>query len=275
MLSCISDGYEPCHDTESVVSSFTYDPVSDLENTPHSVFCARGAGFIVPWEEVDSHKHIDTPISLKDNSVSFIPSPRSLSKKYDLSDDELEKIMLREFGPIRRKRYSEPKVITSAAANKKVRKKLSSPHMNMLIIDGYNFIYANSELRDIAAFSLEKARDALCDILGNYAAFTKTETVIVFDAYLVKDNVGSEEFRDGVRVIYTKEDQTADAYIEKMMSELGPNYDIRVVTGDKLIQFSALHSGILRMTAAELEAEIVNVGNEINEFIRRLAERQG
>ena len=142
----------------------------------------------------------------------------------------------------------------------------------MLIIDGYNVIYAWDTLRETASFSLEKARESLCDIISNYAAFTKAEVVIVFDAYLVKDNMGHETVNNGVRVIYTKEDQTADAYIEKMMSCLGPNYDIRVVTGDRLVQFSALHSGISRMTAAELEREIASVGKEIDEFIRRLSQ---
>ena len=112
------------------------------------------------------------------------------------------------------------------------------------------------------------------DMLSNYVAFTKTELVLVFDAYLVKDGIGSDFQKDGYRVVFTKQDQTADTYIEQMMHELGPNYHVRVVTGDRLLQISAVHSGISRVTAREFEAELIAVGNEITEFIKRLTETQ-
>jgi predicted RNA-binding protein with PIN domain len=118
---------------------------------------------------------------------------------------------------------------------------------------------------------LEKAREELQDILSNYVGYTKTELILVYDAYLVKDGMGSQFVKDGYTVVFTKEDQTADAYIEKIMSEMGPNYNIRLVTADRLLQFSAVHSGIGRMTPAELESEIISVGNEIREFIKNLA----
>ena len=139
-------------------------------------------------------------------------------------------------------------------------------------MDGYNVIYAWESLKETAAFSLEKARETLIDVLCNYAAYTKTEVTVVFDAYLVKDGMGSEFFQNGVRAVYTKQDETADARIEAMMVELGPNYNIRVVTGDRLLQYSAVHSGILRMTAAEFEAEITAIDKEIADFIRKLSQ---
>ena len=142
----------------------------------------------------------------------------------------------------------------------------------MVIVDGYNVIWAWDSLRELAEFRLEKAREALMDLLSNYVAFTKTELTLVFDAYRVKDGVGSDFVHDGYRVVYTREDQTADAYIEQMMHELGPNYSIRMVSGDRLLQFSAVHSGILRVTAKEFEEEVRSVGNEITEFIRKLSE---
>ena len=142
----------------------------------------------------------------------------------------------------------------------------------MLIVDGYNVIHSWEALNDIAKFSLEKARETLMDILSSYVAYTKTELVLVFDAYLVKDGQGSDFRKDGYRVVFTKQDQTADTFIEKMMHELGPDYNIRVVTSDRLLQFSAVHSGILRMTAKEFEAEVTSVGNEITEFVNKLAE---
>ena len=121
-------------------------------------------------------------------------------------------------------------------------------------------------------FSLEKARETLMDILASYVAFTKTELVLVFDAHLVKDGVGTEFIRDGYKVVFTKENQTADTYIEKMMYELGPDYSIRMVTNDRLLQFSAVHSGISRMTTKEFLDELTRVGNEITEFVKKLAE---
>jgi predicted RNA-binding protein with PIN domain len=179
--------------------------------------------------------------------------------------------MLREFGPIRRKRYSEPK-INAADSEKHKRKKPPKPQQRMVIIDGYNVIYAWESLREIADFSLEKARETLMDMLSNYVAYTKTDVTLVFDAYLVKDGMGSEFTHDGYRVVFTKQDETADARIEAMMVELGPDYNIRVVTGDRLLQYSAVHSGILRMTAAEFEAEVTAVAKEITEFVQKLSQ---
>lgn len=272
-LSCTSDGYEPCHNQNEVVSAVGYDPEADLENTPHSVFCAHGAGTVVPWNEVDAHKHLDVSISLP-SAESIIPKAAGLAKKYQLSDEELEAIMLREFGPIKRRRYSEPKTVTAGKNEKRASKKSITPTKRMLIIDGYNVIFAWDSLKEVAAFSLEKARETLMDILSNYMAFTKTELTLVFDAYLVKDGVGSDLIHDGYRVVYTKQDQTADTFIEQMMHELGPNYNIQVVTGDRLLQYSAVHAGILRMTAKEFEDEVTRVGNEITDFVKKLAERQ-
>ena len=271
-LFCTSDGYEPCHNAEKVISECGYDPTADIENTPHSVFCAHGAGFVVPWNEVDSYKHLEVNIPSSDSSESIIPKASRLAKKYDLSNEELEAIMLREFGPIRRKQYSEPKVNSSGNGKKPHRKKLSSPPKKLLIIDGYNLIYSWDTLKEVSEYSLEKARETLMDILSNFVAYTKTELVLVFDAYLVKEGTGSDFTHDGYRIVYTKQDQTADAYIEEMMHELGPDYNVTVVTGDRLLQFSAIHSGVLRMTAKEFLDEVTKVGNQINDFVKKLAE---
>ena len=143
-----------------------------------------------------------------------------------------------------------------------------------MILDGYNLIYSWDSLKTTAAYSLEKAREELMDILSNYVAYTKNELVLVFDAYLVPEGEGSEFMHDGYKVVYTKADQTADAYIEKMMHDMGPDYSIRMVTGDKLLQFSAVHSGISRMTAQEFIDELTKVGNEITAFIKKIAESE-
>lgn len=269
-LSLISDGYEICHNTEEIVAEVGYDAESDLENPPHSVFCAHGAGFVVPWNEVDAYKHLDAEAKLDGSPASVIPKLTGLAARYQLSEEEVEAIMMREFGPIRRKQYREPKIIDHGKAKKLPKQKTQIPQKRMIIIDGYNVIYSWDSLKKLAQHNLEDARDALMDILDNYAAYTKTELTLVFDAYLVKDGIGSDFIRNGYRVVYTKEDQTADTFIEIMMNELGPNYNIRVVTGDRLLQNSAVVSGILRMTAKEFEKEIADVAGEIAEFIQRL-----
>ena len=271
-LFCTSDGYEPCHNQDEIVSSTGYDPESDLRNPPHSVFCANGAGFTVHWSEVDSYKHLDVELKNDSISSSIIPKASSLARKYNISDDELEDMMLRLFGPIKRRRYSEPKIISYDKQEKPRKAKSIRPQRNMVIIDGYNLIHADESLKNTSMFSLEKAREELMDLLSNYVSYTKTELVLVFDAYLVKDGEGSELMHDGYKVVFTRADQTADAYIEKIMHELGPDYSIRMVTDDKLLQFSAVHSGISRMTSKEFLDELTRIGNEINDFVRKLSE---
>lgn len=271
-ISCVSDGYEPCHNQEEIVADAAYDPEADMENTPHSVFCSQGAGFVVPWNEVDEYKHIDLGDILSEHPAPLIPQAKNLARKYSLSEDELESIMLRVFGPVKQRRFSEKKVVT-AEKTEKASKKSIKPPKRMVIVDGYNVIYAWKSLNAMAQNDLFDARKELEDILINYSAYTKTETLLVFDAYLVKDNKGSDYSQGNFKVVFTKQDQTADAYIEKTMHDLGPDYSIRVVTGDKLVQFAAVHSGILRVTPSEFEDEITRVGNEITEFARKLSER--
>ena len=220
---------------------------------------------------MEQYKHIDAGIA-ENEAEEFIPPIRHLSKRYELSDADLEAIMLREFGPIKRRKYGEPRGVSVGKIEKAKKKPL--PQQHLLIIDGYNVIYAWQSLAEIADYDLAKSRDLLMDTLSSYVGYTKTELLLVFDAYLVKDGMGSTFQKDGYTVVYTKEDETADSYIEKQMARLGPNYNIRLVTADRLLQFSAVHSGISRMTPKEFEDEIVSVGNEIRSFIRKLAERQ-
>ena len=271
-LFCTSDGYEPCHNQEEIVTAFGYDPEGDLDNPPHSVFCAHGAGFTVHWSEVDRHKHLEANVKDSAMGEAILPKASTLARKYRISDEELETMMLRLFGPIKRRQYGEPKIISAGKKEKPIRSKALRSQRNLVIVDGYNLIYSDDRLKETAQYSLEKAREELMDLLSNYVSFTKTELVLVFDAYLVKDGEGSDFMHDGYRVVYTKADQTADAYIEKMMHELGPDYSIRMVTNDRLLQFSAVHSGISRMTAKEFLEELTRIGNEITEFVRKLSE---
>ena len=274
-MTCVSDGYEECHNTEEVVAATGYDPEADVENTPHSVFCSHGAGVLIPWREVDAHKHLEAHISRPvadspaDTAATVITRPSGLSKRYSLSDEELEAIMLREFGPIKRRVYSESKRIANIPT-KAAKPKPQKPARRLVILDGYNLIFAWDTLTEVATHSLEKARETLLDILASYAAYTKTELMVVFDAYRVPEGVGSDFLKDGIRVVFTKQYQTADAYIEKLIHELGPDYSIRVVSGDYLLQISAVTAGVSRMTPKEFIAEITRVESEITEFIRKL-----
>ncbi len=273
-LFCTSDGYEPCHNQEEIVTESGYDPESDLANPPHSVFCAHGAGFTVNWREVDNYKHLE--VELKESSVgeTIIPRSSTLTKKYNINDDELESIMLHLFGPIKRKQYSEPKVFNYNKKENSEKHKVLSSQRNLVIIDGYNLIFADENLKKASEISLDKARDDLMDMLSNYSAYTKTELILVFDAYLVKDGAGSEFTHNGYKVVFTKENETADMYIEKVMHELGPDYSIRMVTNDRLLQYSAIHSGISRITTKEFMDELTHIGNEINDFLRKFSEEK-
>ena len=271
-LFCTSDGYEPCHNQDDIAKAVGYDPEGDLDNPPHSVFCAHGAGFTVHWSEVDSYKHLE--VNIKDSSMgeAIIPKASSLARKYSISDDELEAMMLRLFGPIKRRQYSEPKTVSADKKEKPRRSKAMRSQRNIVIVDGYNLIYSDEALKKTSLFSLQKAREELMDLLSNYVSYTKAELVLVFDAYLVKDGEGSEFFHDGYKVVYTKANQTADVYIEQMMHQLGPDYSVKMVTDDKLLQFSAVHAGISRLTAKEFIEELTRIGNEITEFVRKLSQ---
>ena len=263
-------GYFPCHNQDEVVKARNYSPENDTYNPPHSVFCAHGAGFVVPWDKVYEFKHLDSSYALGDAMVrDMLPRPSKIAKKYKIDEKELENIMLREFGPIKRRTYSEPKIVCEAKKQKKY-----EPKPQKLIIDGYNYIYSVEELNEIAKFSLQKARETLMDLLSSYVAYTKCDLTLVFDAYLVEGGEGYEYQHDNYKVVFTKADVTADAYIERIMAEQGPNYDIKVVTGDKLLQFSAVHSGILRMTAHEFYEETQRISNEISNFIKKLNENE-
>ena len=287
-LTCTPDGYAPCHNADAVLSSSTYDPEADLANPPHSIFCAHGAGFFVPWQEVTRYMHMDSGWSKRTAAESealitetaearasaVIPSPHTVRKAYTLSDAEMQSIMRRTFGPEKPRVYREPVVRTADPARKpKAVKPPPPPRPPHVIVDGYNLIFQWDYLSSLAQESLEAARQSLMDMISSYAAFTKTQVTLVFDAYRVTPNLGKTERHDGYTVVYTAKDQTADAYIEKLVHELGPDYRIRVVTSDGLVQVSALHAGTSRTSSREFAEELVRTGQEITAFIRKMSEK--
>lgn len=252
-------GYDVCHNTEQVVAEFCYDPEGDLENTPDSVFCAHGGGFGVKWDKVPEYMHLESCI--KKDKIPYEAAPNT--RNFHIDDKELEAIMEREFGPAKltqtlyrpKPTYKEEH---GGAPENAERKKY-------VIVDGYNCVFAWKELKFLAETDISAARDRLADILCNYAAFTGSEVVLVFDAYMVAGGSGENFNYHNIHIVYTEERETGDVYIERLVSEIGKNENVRVVTSDGMIQLSAVRFGVLRVSAREFEREIEAVNEKISE----------
>ncbi len=238
-------GYGPCHNTEAVVAEAGYDPEADLDNTPDSVFCAHGAGFPVKWNRVKEYMHLES--GLKEEKT-----PQILTRNLWTEDRELEKIMERQFGPQKTTLY-HVKAETRPATEEII---IQTPKQKYIIVDGYNILFAWEDLAAQAKADLDAARRQLCDSLSSFAGFTKCRLVVVFDGYKQKGNPGEKFQFHNIQVVYTREGETADAYIEALADEIGSNYAVRVASSDTLVQLGAFRSGVLRMSARELEAEV-------------------
>lgn len=264
-LSCEVAGYFPCHNTEVVVAALAYDPAADLENTPDSVFCSHGAGITIPWDQVEENMHLESVLRPKP-AAAPAAAPRVRTQNLDLDEKELQRIIEREFGPQKTPLYRPPAAKAEAAVTLPPRRK------EYLIVDGYNMIFAWDGLREQAGYDLSGARERLLDLLSNYCGFHPCELIVVFDSYRVRGGTGSRSRHNNLRVVYTQEDESADLYIETLVGKIGKNYAVRVATSDALIQLSALRSGVLRVSAAELERELERTNGEIAAVLRRLRE---
>ena len=254
-LQVTPEGYAPCHNAEAVIAEVAYDPTADLEHTPDSVFCAHGAGFNVKWNEVKQHMHLTS--ALKEEK------PQVITRNLRMDDKELEAIMEREFGPVKRPLYHAP---ANRPANEEIL--IRPPRKNYLIVDGYNIIFAWEELAETAKTDLSAARRHLTDTLSSFAAFRKWEVVLVFDGYKVKGNPGEKTEQNHIKVVYTRENETGDAYIEALVTKIGGNYSVRVATSDGLVQLSALRSGVTRMSARELREEVELAKQEMKQYYK-------
>ena len=249
-------GYAPCHNPDEVIAAHSYDPEADLDNTPESVFCSHGAGFTVKWHQVREYMHLESGFQNKES-----PQPQLITRNIRLDDKELEAIMEREFGPVKRPLYRAP---ANRPATEEVT--IRPPRDKAIIVDGYNIIFAWEKLSKLAQEDLDAARRRLCDILSSFAGFKKIRLVLVFDGYKVKGNPGEKETFHNIQVVYTKENQTADAYIEALADQIGKNYAVRVATSDALVQLSSLRSGVLRMSAKELQEEVETSAKEMSKY---------
>ena len=288
-LSCTLKGYYPCHNQEEIVEAVGYDPEADLANPTGSVFCAHGAGFVVNWDQVEDYMHVESGWNAPAGQETEPEKPvtaknwKEENEKYLATEKELEEIFERTYGPIR-KLGEEPPAGRSVKGWKKSRrdplegygkstsdykqKKTPDGEKEYLLVDGYNIIFAWEDLKELAAVNIDGAREKLMDILCNYQGFKKCTLILVFDAYKVKGNPGSVETYHNIHVVYTKEAETADQYIEKTVHEIGRKYRVTVATSDQLEQVIILGQGGRRMSARELLEDVIEVRHQIRETAR-------
>ena len=269
-LSLTLDGYRPCHNAQEVIAAIGYEPEHDLDNPADSVFCAHGAGFVVPWDQVRSHMHVDSGWgkSTRPEQEAAMPQRRAMAYRATLEEDaELLKIFERTYGPIKR----DP-LAAFRPVQKRERPDFAAEQWEIapeyLLVDGYNIIFAWDELNALSKESLDAARHKLMDILCNYQGFQKCVLILVFDAYRVPGSPGSIEQYHNIHVVYTKEAETADMFIERVTHEIGRNRRVRVATSDGMEQIIILGHGALRVSARMFHEEVQNVEKQIRALVQ-------
>ena len=273
-LFCSLKGYEPCHNTEEVIAAIGYDAERDLDNPTSSVFCAHGAGFVVNWYDVENHMHVESPLRKKQASdLADMRSAQGIVRKQrnasNQEDKELEEIFNRTYGTVERVKPGYQKTIRAKQDDyvtaRKAKPLTEEQKKEYLLVDGYNIIFAWEELAELAKVNLDSARGKLMDILSNYQGYKKMTLILVFDAYKVKGNPGSVSMYHNIHVVYTKEAETADQYIEKVTHEIARKYRVTVATSDGLEQLIIMGQGAARISARELKEEIMSTNREIRE----------
>jgi len=273
------EGYEPCHNTEEVIEEKAYDPENDPRERSGSVFCKKGAGFYVPWDQVESFMHIDTggylQKKVKEEFKSSPIQPVSSISNRDISNDEVEQILRQTYGEQKRNRTSkEAKVVYGKKKKTESSEYEHKPAVakdQYLLVDGYNIIFAWENLKETAKHSLESARIQLLDILTNYQSQKSEKVIVVFDAYRVAGNPGSISKYHQIDVVYTKEAETADQYIERFVEKIRPDYEVTVATSDVLEQVIIMGKGAKRLSAEYFKEEVDRVQKNIQE---RLIEQE-
>ena len=270
-LFCTLKGYDVCHDAENVVGEISYDPDSDIDNTADSVFCAHGAGFIVPWYQVEEYMHVES--TKKDaeeqgegtdrRQAARLVRAQAASRTIELTREELDAIYVRTPDPVRRNVSSAPVKVSAASEDDRWRnrdtsadRKKKTSGEEYLLVDGYNIIFAWDELRELSEIDLAAARGRLADILCNYQGYRKCTLILVFDAYKVEGNLGEVAKYHNIHIVYTKEAETADQYIEKTVRKISKHHSVTVATSDALEQVIILGQGARRMSAAGLKEEV-------------------
>ena len=276
-LSCAVRGYETCQNQDEIVASLGYDAERDTDNPASSVFCDHGGSITIPWNEVAQHVHCDSGIHFdkEETEEKSAPPPRrgvGAGSAY-AADKELQEIFERTYGKVERRAFEPAKkpARTSLADHYDVT--IHSEDTEYLLVDGYNIIFAWNELQRLAAQDIAAARGALIDILANYQGFRKCRVIVVFDAYKVKGNPGSVQTVHGIKVVYTKEAETADTYIERATYELRRERRVRVATSDGPEQVIILGHGALRVSARAFHAEVEAAEGQISAVLQSLTNR--
>lgn len=309
-LTCVLQGYEPCHNADEVIAAAAYDPETDLSNPVDSVFCVHGAGFIVPWNQVEEYMHLESCLSpklteeeelalaaQKAEQMAAGRRKRETALPKGVSDEELEEIFARTFGANKKDRSSykksrvEKRTLTrgwsgltnvddvsqigqpagpggrqnGAEASYFCNRKKKEEAEEYLLVDGYNIIFAWEDLRELSKINIESARNKLMDILSNYQGFRQCVLILVFDAYRVEGGLGSVQKYHNIDVVFTKEAETADQYIEKTAHKLGRKYHVTVATSDALEQVIIYGQGACRLSARELLEEVQQMQAQIRE----------
>lgn len=271
-LFCTLRGYEPCGDQEAVVEALGYDPDRDTANPADSVFCDHGAGVVVKWDQVEERMHLPPCLTLEppvEEVPTTTPPVRSSRPGPSLEQDkELLAIYERTYGKVERNTFRpQPKPARTSLDEKTYNIQAQNTGPEYLLVDGYNIIHAWDELKELAKTSMDAARKALMDLLSNYQGFRKCELILVFDAYRVKGNPGSVAKYHDIHVVYTKEAETADNYIEKVTYEIGRKHRVRVATSDGVEQLIILGHGALRVSARAFRQEIEEAQGQIASLI--------
>ncbi|MGN0335845.1 MAG: NYN domain-containing protein [Lachnospiraceae bacterium] len=264
-LSCVPGGYEPCHNAEEVIAEIGYEAEADLANPSGSVFCAHGAGFYVPWNEVDDYMHVETAYSpcAKTEEEPGVREPVRSAPSGRIDDKELEAIFTRTYGESKREKNRWTVKRVSDYTPQTGSQKKTEPVKEYLLVDGYNIVFAWEELKELAEINIEAARGKLMDILCNYQGYKNCTLILVFDAYKVPGSTGVMQNYHNIHVVYTKEAETADQYIEKLAHEMGRKYNVTVATSDGLEQLIIRGQGCRLLSARELREEIELVRAEL------------
>ena len=292
-LTCIFKGYEPCHNAEEIIEASGYDAERDLDNPTGSVFCAHGAGFNVPWDQVPGYMHIESQLKKREaealaaqNAAKMLSDRKTAANGSEggnipgnshpswnaKEEKELEEIFIRTYGKIERKTSGLSKTI-SPEASKKAKKK-EEVIQEYLLVDGYNIIFAWDDLKELAKDNIEAARNKLMDILCNYQGFKKCAVILVFDAYKVEGYALEIQKYHNIHVVYTKEAETADQYIEKVVHQIGRKYNVTVATSDGVEQVVTLGQGGKLISAREFREEVEIVRQQIREEYESRRERR-
>ncbi|MCD8356881.1 MAG: TetM/TetW/TetO/TetS family tetracycline resistance ribosomal protection protein [Clostridia bacterium] len=269
-LSLSVDGYRPCHNADEVVKEMAYEPEADLDNTPDSVFCSHGAGYTVKWHEVELHMHLPAVLKPKEPEPEQQVISRPVKASYFSSqelDKELKKIFERTYGTIQPRTFRSQRAMRYDHPREVLRQ--LEPAKDYLLVDGYNIIFAWDDLNALAKDNLDAARQSLMDILCNYQAYRRCELILVFDAYRVPGQNGIVDSYHNIHVVYTKEAETADMFIEKVSYEINGQRNVRVATSDGLEQIIILAHGAQRISARAFREEVDQVNQRIEETIRR------